>query len=60
MTFTLVGYTLGKRIDDPLDGGGGREEGWRVKGLVTKRGGRKKFRNKLTENFLDGEKSKTV
>ena len=41
MTFTLVGYTLGKRIDDPLDVGGGREDGWRVKGLEGRRGGRK-------------------
>ena len=38
MTFTLVGYTLGKRIDDPLDVGGGGEEGWGVKGLVGRRG----------------------
>ena len=41
MTFTLVGYTLGKRIDDLLDVGGGREEGWRVKRHVGIRGGRK-------------------
>ena len=37
MTFTLVGYTLGKSLEDPLDVGGGREEGWRVKGGVERR-----------------------
>ena len=41
MTFTLVGYTLGKRIDDPRDVGSGRKGGWRVKGLVGRRQGRK-------------------